>query len=181
MSNRFHFHNPQSLYFISSSIVNWIDLFMRKIYIDILLNTWRFAQKEKGLEIYGWCLMTSHFHMIARSKHIDIAKVFGEMKTFSSRSLKAAIKNEPGESRRDWLLEMMVTAGLRSSCNEAFQLWQHSNHPIEIRTRPMFFQKLDYMHYNPVKAGIVQNPEDYLLSSARDFYGKKGLIDLTQY
>ncbi|HEX5152617.1 MAG TPA: hypothetical protein VFW07_14300 [Parafilimonas sp.] len=42
----------------------------------------------------------------------------------------------------------------------------------------MAWQKLDYIHGNPVKAGFVEKPEDYLYSSARNYYGMKGLIDI---
>lgn len=73
---------------------------------------------------------------------------------------------------------MMARAGKRNSQNLNFQLWQQDNHPIELSDYKILHQKLDYIHYNPVVAGIVEKPEDYLYSSARDYYGLPGLIDI---
>ena len=73
---------------------------------------------------------------------------------------------------------MMQQAGLKNSNNKDWQLWQQDNHPIELMTAEMFHQKLNYIHFNPVVAGFVENEEDYLYSSARDFHDKKGLIEL---
>ena len=61
---------------------------------------------------------------------------------------------------------------------KTWQLWQQDNHPIELYDVKILHQKLDYIHYNPVVAGIVERPEDYLYSSARDYCGLPGLIDV---
>jgi putative transposase len=93
--------------------------------------------------------------------------------------LRKAIEEHPGESRREWIVWLMERAGMRNSNNNEWQLWQQHNKPIEIVNNDMFYQKLNYIHKNPVEAGFVENEEDYLFSSARDFYNKKGLIDLS--
>jgi len=58
------------------------------------------------------------------------------------------------------------------------QLWQQDNHPIELFDAKILHQKLDYLHNNPVEAGIVEKPEDYLYNSARNYYGLQGFIDI---
>jgi putative transposase len=73
----------------------------------------------------------------------------------------------------------MERAGKKNGNNVDWQFWQQHNMPIEILNNEMFHQKLSYIHQNPVEAGFVENEEDYLYSSARDFYGKKGLIELS--
>ena len=60
---------------------------------------------------------------------------------------------------------------------ECFREQQH-NKPLEILNAEMFYQKLEYIHMNPVEAGFVEKAEDYVYSSARDFYSRKGLIEL---
>ncbi|HRN73771.1 MAG TPA: transposase [Ginsengibacter sp.] len=179
MSRKYKFADNDKLYFISFAVVFWIDLFIRNEYREIMLESWRFCQKEKGLEIYGWCIMTNHVHMIVGSKDRAMDKIVGEMKSFTSRSLRKQIVENPRESRRVWMSEMMKRAGIENSNNNDWQLWQQHNKPIEIFNKKMFNQKLQYIHLNPVKAGFVENPEDYLYSSARDFYGKKGFIELS--
>lgn len=92
--------------------------------------------------------------------------------------IREAISEHPGESRREWMVWLMERAGMRNSNNNEWQLWQQHNKPIEILNMEMFYQKMEYVHRNPVEAGFVENEEDYLHSSARDFFDKKGLIDL---
>ena len=166
------------MYFISFTTVYWIDLFIRNEYKTILLESFRYCQTNKDLEIYGWCIMTSHVHMIIGSKGHPLDKIVGELKSFTSRSLRKAIAQHPEESRREWMTLMMEKAGTQNSNNHEWQLWQQHNKPIEILNPEMFHQKLNYIHRNPVEAGFVENEEDYLYSSARDFYEKKGLIEL---
>lgn len=73
---------------------------------------------------------------------------------------------------------MMTKAGIANSNNLGFQFWRQDNHPLELRDVNMAHQKLDYVHYNPVDAGIVEKPEDYLYSCAKDYYGGKGLLEI---
>lgn len=179
MSSKYKFNDPDKLYFVSFSIVYWIDLFIRNEYKDILLASWKFCVKEKGMELYAWCIMTSHVHMIIGSHADKLENIMRDMKRHTSKEIKEKIKNLPGESRRNWILWMMERAGKKNSNNIDFQLWQQDNHPVELTNDTITHQKLDYIHYNPVRAGFVEKPEDFLYSSARDYYGGKGLIDVT--
>ena len=101
-----------------------------------------------------------------------------DMKRHTSESLKATIQSNQQESRREWMLSMMEQAGRANSNNSNFQLWRQDNHPIELYDAKILHQKLDYIHNNPIEAGFVANPEDYLYSSARDYYGMRGLVDI---
>ena len=178
MSTKYKFNNPDELYFVSFALVYWIDLFIRNEYKDILLESWKYCQTNKGLEIYGWVIMTSHVHMIIGSKDHQMDAIMRDMKKYTSGILLKEIKNSPWESRRDWLLELMHRAAKNNCHNKNFQLWQQDNHPIELTTPKIMHQKLDYTHNNPVKAGFVEKPEDYLYSSARNYYGMRGLIEV---
>ena len=178
MSRKYKFGDNAKLYFISFAVVYWIDLFIRDDYKRIMIESWRYCQQEKDLEIYGWCIMTSHIHMIVGSKGRSLDKIIGEMKSYTSRTLRKAIAEHPGESHREWMTLMMEKAGTQNSNNHEWQLWQQHNKPFEILSQEMFFQKLNYIYKNPVEAGFVDREEDYLYSSARDFYDRKGLIDL---
>jgi hypothetical protein len=76
------------------------------------------------------------------------------------------------------MLWMMERAGKKNGNNNDFQFWQQHNHPIELNSNLLLQQKLNYVHLNPVEAGFVEHPEAYLYSSARDYAGDKGLLDL---
>ena len=178
MSTKYKFRDQDKLYFVSFSVVNWIDLFIRNEYKEIILESWKHCQINKGLEIYGWCIMSSHIHMIVGTHGEKLENIMRDMKKHTSTALKQVIQEHPAESRKEWMLWMMERAGKKNGQNEKFQLWQQDNHPIELFDQKILQQKIDYIHNNPVVAGIVEKPEDYLYSSARDYYGLKGLIDI---
>jgi REP element-mobilizing transposase RayT len=178
MSRKYKFHNPESLYFISFATVYWIDVFIRNEYKWVMLDSWEYCKKEKGLDIYAWIIMTNHIHMIVGSKTNKLENIIRDMKSFTSRKLRECISKNMKESRREWMLKMMKQAGTTNSNNRGFQLWQQNNNPIELYDNRIMEQKLDYLHNNPVVGGIVDEPEDYVFSSARDYAGKKGLIEI---
>lgn len=178
MSRKYKFRNPEGIYFISFATVFWIDVFIRRIYKDIILNSWKYCQQEKGLDIYAWIIMSSHVHMIIGSKENKLEDIVRDMKRHTSHELKTAIKENIQESRKEWMLWMMKKAGEKNNNNKDFQLWQQHNKPIELSTNSMIDQKLNYIHNNPVEEGIVDEPEDYIYSSARDYAGIKGDIDV---
>ncbi len=178
MSRKYKFHNPEGLYFISFATVYWIDVFIRNEYKKILIDSWKYCQKNKGLNLHAWIIMTSHVHMIISSRNNKLENIVRDMKSFTSSELKKAIKQNPQESRREWIIWMMERSGKKNSNNDNFQFWQQHNKPIELLNNEMLQQKLDYIHDNPIKEGIVFRPEDYVYSSARDYCGEKGLLDI---
>jgi putative transposase len=179
MSRKYKFGDSDKLYFISYAVVYWIDLFVRKQYMDIVVDSWKFCQKNKGLEIYAWVIMTSHVHLIIGSNNKKLEDIVRDTKKHTSEQLKKVIQDYGGESRKEWLLWMMKRAGQKNGNNSNWQLWQQHNKPIELLNSEMFYQKMEYIHRNPVEAGFVEKEQDWLYSSAGDFYGKNGLIELS--
>lgn len=178
MSRNYKFHNPESLYFVSFAVVNWLDVFTRNEYKDILIESLRFCQKTKGLEVIAWCIMSNHVHLIFRV--IDGNKpenVLGDFKRFTSKALVKAIQNNPKESRKEYLLETFKKSAEESSNVSNFQFWRHDNMPIELWSNAVIREKVIYIHQNPVKAGYVFRAEDYVYSSAIDYSGEKGILD----
>lgn len=179
MSTKYKFHNPQGIYFVSFSVINWIDLFVRNEYRDIMLDSWRYCCKNKGMDLYAWVIMTSHIHMIMGASKDNPETIMRDMKRWTSIRLKQAIQSNPKESRKDWMLQQMEEAGRQNSNNVNYQLWRQDNHPIELYTQEVTLQKLEYIHNNPVEAGFTDVAENYLYSSARNYYGNsKGLIEI---
>ena len=176
MSNKYKFYEKEDLYFVTFSVVNWIDVFTRNIYKEVLLDSWEYCRKEKGLIIYAWCIMTNHIHMIISSQKNELSDIMRDMKSFTSTRLRKDISENPEESGKTWMLSLMNQKGLENKNNSDFQFWQQDNHPILLDTNYLIDQKLNYIHDNPVKAGFVENQEDYLYSSARDYCGINGLV-----
>jgi putative transposase len=178
MSRKYKFRDQSKLYFVSFATVYWIDLFVRPTYVEILLSSLGLCQKEKGLEIYAWCIMTSHLHLIIGTKDKPMQDILRDFKSFTSRKLKEEISNHPGESRKEWMTWMMQRAGHKNGNNKGWQLWQQHNKPIELSSNNIMDQKLDYVHMNPVVAGFVNEPEHWKYSSAIDYAGGKGLLNI---
>ncbi len=179
MSRNYKFKNPEGVYFVSFAVVEWIDVFIRNEYKDLLLESLRYCQKEKGMEIYAWCVMTNHVHLIFSSiKEEKPELILGSFKRFTSKAIVAAIKENPQESRKEWLLKQFEKAGNKSSNVKQYQLWRHDNKPIELWSNKVIDEKLNYIHYNPVEEGLVFRPEHYVYSSAIDYAGEKGLLDI---
>jgi REP element-mobilizing transposase RayT len=177
MSRNYKFHNPDGVYFISFAVVEWLDVFTRNEYKDIVLNSLRYCQQEKGMEIFAWCIMTSHIHLIFRSAGEQKPELLiGDFKRFTSKAIVKAIIENPKESRKDFLLDQFRKAGISTSNVNQYQFWRHDNHPIELWSNKVIDEKIDYVHKNPVEAGLVFRAEDYIYSSAVDYSGEKGLL-----
>ncbi len=178
MTSKYKINDPDGIYFITFATVGWIDVFTRKDYKDIVVNSLQFCQEEKGLIIYSWCIMSNHVHLIVRSSVGDLSGTIRDLKSFTSKQILKSISAHPKESRREWMLELFKKYGAKNSNNKTFQFWQQDNHPKELITNHFKDQKCDYIHQNPVKAGIVANAEDYLYSSARSYAGLDALLDI---
>lgn len=110
MSRNYKFHNPQGVYFVSFAVVEWVDVFTRNEYKDIIVESIDFCQKNKGLEIFAWCVMTNHVHLIIRAKAGCVLQdILRDFKKFTSKKIINAIKENPQESRREWLLDKFIT------------------------------------------------------------------------
>lgn len=170
MSRTYKFANPEGLYYITFAVVNWINVFTRRKYKDILIESLYYCRKEKGLELYGYVIMTNHVHLIARAKEgKELSAIIRDFKKYTSKQVLKAIEENPQESRKEWMLRMFKKHGEYNSNNKTYQFWKQDNHPIELYKPETIQQKLDYIHNNPVEEGIVTSPEDYLYSSARNY------------
>ena len=122
--------------------------------------------------------MSNHVHLIIGATGMKMEDVLRDLKRVSSRRIIKAIGNNPEESRKQWMLCLMEEAGKKNSNNSKFQFWQQDNHPIELSNIAMMEQKLEYIHKNPVKAGITDDEFSYSYSSARDYSGIQGLLEI---
>lgn len=179
MSRKYKVRDNTRLHFVTFATVYWIDIFTRAEYKNIVLDSLLYCQKNKGLDIYAWCIMTNHVHLIIGTESsLPLHGIIRDFKAFTSRRLREAIEENPQESRKKWLQWIMTNAGRRNSNNDSWQLWQQDYHPIELFTYPVIKQKLDYIHQNPVEAGFVFQSEDWQYSSAGDYAGLKGFLDI---
>jgi putative transposase len=178
MSRKYKFHNKEGLYFVSFAVVYWIDVFVREDCFRIVVDSLDYCRKNLGLEIYCWCIMSSHIHLIIRAKENNPEVLIGRFKEHTSKQLQKFIESNSQESRKEWILWMMEKAGLKGSNVKKRQLWQHNNKPIELWSSDVIDQKVDYIHNNPVQAGFVVEPWHWKYSSAIDYSGGMGVLEM---
>ncbi len=179
MSTKYKFIDNNGIYFVSFATVSWVDVFTRLTYMEIFIESVRYCQQNKGLKLHAWCLMSNHAHLVfSRSGQYSHSDILRDLKKFTSKNLIEAIENNPSESRKEWMLNIFRSAGQNKNNNKDFQFWQQDNHPIELFSPAVTFQKIDYVHNNPIVAGIVSEPDHYLYSSARDYLGINGVLDV---
>lgn len=172
MGFEYRFKNQYGLYFITCTVHQWVDVFTRRTYIDILLDSLRFCQKEKGLKIYAWVVMTNHIHLIISSDQEELSNIIRDFKKFTASRIFKAIETNEKESRKRWMLWLLKK-------DNGIWFWEAGYHTKEIISQSFCDNKVEYIHMNPVKAGIVEKEEEYILSSCGDFYGtRKGLLEL---
>jgi len=176
MSRNYKFLNPEGLYFVSFATVFWIDVFVRRLYFECLVKNLNYCVANKGMELYAWCIMPSHIHLVFRSTIQKPEELLRDFKSYTSKELIGLIADNIQESRREWLLNSFKKAAAANSNNAQNQLWQQHNKPIELWSAAVIQQKIDYIHNNPVEAGFVENDYEYLHSSARDYCGLPGLV-----
>jgi REP element-mobilizing transposase RayT len=167
--------NEEGLYYLTFATVEWLDVFTRKHYKDIVVDSINYCQREKGLELFSWVLMHNHMHMIVKAKEgFKLSEIIRDFKKFTAQRIIKAIQKKP-ESRIDWLLGEMLKAGEANSKKQSYQLWRNDNHPIELSSNEVIKQKADYIQNNPVLEGIVARAADYLYSSAKNYEGEEVL------
>ncbi len=171
--------DQQGIYFITFAVVEWVDVFTRKEYANIIIESLRYCIQHKGLKLHAWCIMSNHVHLIISSETNNLSDILRDFKKFTSKAIIEAIQNSKEESRKNWMLWIFKKAGERNSRNNDYQFWRQDHHPVQLETTTFSLDKLNYLHSNPVKAGVVEKAEDYLLSSAKDYYfGTTGALPL---
>jgi REP element-mobilizing transposase RayT len=180
MSTGYQIKEQEALHYLTIQIVKWIDVFTRKAYRDIVIDSLRFCQEKKGLEIYAYVIMSNHIHLLVRSNIGRLSDTIREFKSFTAKQILQAVQSN-SESRRDWMLNLFEFSAKQHKRNEQYQLWTHENHAEQIYSEAFVRQKIAYIHENPVRAGIVCHSEDYLYSSARNYAGLDSqLIDIVE-
>ncbi|MGB8352625.1 MAG: transposase [Chthoniobacteraceae bacterium] len=149
---------------MTATIVEWLPVFTTGAYCDILVRSLEYCRAHKGLKIYAWVILDNHFHAILAAP--DLAGVLRDLKSFTAGLLIKQLKEE----RREWLLNQLRYYSAPREDGE-YQVWQEGSHPQVVPSDGIMRQKLEYLHNNPVKRGMVGAPEHWRYSSAYDGLG----------
>ena len=179
--DKYYISDQHGCYFVTFTVIHWIDIFSRRNYRDIIIESLNFCIAKKGLIVYSWVIMSNHIHLIitTKNKTIKISNLICDFKKHTSKEIVKKIKII-NESRREWLLNAMGKEATRIGRAPNFKLWRDDNHAILIDGKIVdIIGKLNYIHENPVRNGIVENDWEYIYSSAKDYQiNKKGLVNI---
>jgi REP element-mobilizing transposase RayT len=144
-------------------------MFLRKKRRYILIDSLKYCQKERGLEIYAYCIMSSHIHLLCKGSESEtLASIIRDFKKFTSKKIIQTIIEFP-ESRREWLLAYFKEACAHLKRTQQYKVWQDGYHAEHVYSNKFIKQKLNYIHQNPVVHKIVSAAEDYVFSSAKNY------------
>lgn len=178
MGISFQVRDQFACYFLTFQVVGWVDIFSRKSYRDIVLEAMNYCRVNRSLTIYSYVIMTNHVHVIWQSKKGDLSGIIRDFKKHVSKEVIKEFRTSGEESRKSWLEIVFRYHAKYNKRVEEVQLWTHDNHAVELTSNEIFDQRLNYIHMNPVKAGWVERPEEYLYCSAVNYYKGKGLIEV---
>lgn len=177
MKEGYIIREQEKAHFITATVVDWIDVFTRKNYRDCSIDCLDFCIKNKGMTVYGYVIMSNHIHLIIHSKDGKLSDLIRDFKKFTAKTILEKIQAET-ESRRNWMLERFKIATESHSRNKNYQFWQYGNHAEEIYSEKFMWSKLDYIHLNPVRAGLIVKASDYIYSSASNYANGEGILTI---
>jgi putative transposase len=177
MSSKYKVGEDATPHFVTFTVVGWIDVFSRELYKEILVSSLTYCIESKGMILHAWVIMTNHVHLIISSQTNKIEYIVRDMKKYTSKQIIKAIQENSTESRKEWMLNIFGYTGRHNNSNKDFQFWRQDYHPVELSSTERLKQRIDYLHENPVRSGLVWEPWHYKFSSAIDYYTKEpGLI-----
>ncbi|NGP86967.1 REP-associated tyrosine transposase [Fodinibius halophilus] len=167
-------YETQYPYFITISIVDWLPVFSITDAAEIILESLAFHQNKRGLTLYAYVIMENHMHLIAQSDQLQ--KNIRTFKSYTARRIIDFLKKEG----HGFYLSKLKENKLSHHRDCEYQFWQEGYHPKQIMDDAMMQQKMEYIHYNPVKRGYVTKPEYWRYSSAQNYVLSEGLISITK-
>ena len=179
-SENYRVENQNAVYFLTFTVTDWVDVFTRLNYRSIIVESLDYCRKNKGFKLYAWCLMTNHIHLVCSvDQPFRMTDFIRDFKQFTAKKVLHDIETLP-ESRRDWMLYRFEFAGKFDNRIEKYRFWQDKSHPVELPTNEMIDQRINYIHQNPVRSGLVARDEDYLYSSARNYAGLSNVLEIDE-
>jgi len=177
MSNNYAIKEQSEVYYVTFTVVDWLDVFIKKRYFDIIVESLKYCRENKGLNVHAYVIMTNHFHAILSSKQNTLAVTVRDFKSFTAKAMIRALQND-NSTREAWILKRLMANAGKNQRDYKHQFWMSRNH-AKIYLYPKFtLQKLNYIHDNPVRAGYVLKQEHWIYSSASNYLNNEGIMEI---
>jgi REP element-mobilizing transposase RayT len=167
-TERYKFVDTSYPYFITESILEWYPLFAKPEVVEIVLNSLRYMQKE-GMNLYAYVIMENHMHLVAQSPNLD--DQVQRFKSFTARTILDYLETVNYGQLRQFRF-------LKNTSGSTHKIWNAGSHPVMIQNEDIMAQKVEYIHANPVRRGYVDKATDWRYSSARNYAGMAGLLEV---
>lgn len=170
---RYRIYDPSAPHFLTATTVHWLPLFSRPEHAFVVLQSLRFLHEADAWTLYAYVLMEHHLHWIAQAN--DLVRTVQRFKSYTARRIIDTLQ----QRKARWMLGQLAHARPNRKTDQHYQVWQEGHQPKQIRGGAMLWQKIDYIHQNPVKRGYVDDPTHWRYSSARDYTGTPGLVPVS--
>jgi len=172
MRSRYKINETGQIYFITCTIIEWIPVFTRKPSIGILIDSLAFCRLNKGLKIFAYVILDNHLHLLLSGD--NLSNTIKDLKRHTARE----IINLAQKEEKSWLLNQFKYYKRKHKSDSDYQVWQEGFHPQQIISEEMLRQKIEYIHHNPVRIGLVEKAEDWLYCSARNYLDFESVIEI---
>ena len=172
---RYKIYEPTHPHFVTCTILHWLPIFTRQESVDIILNSLKFLQKQDNLRLHAYVILENHLHIVLRSD--DLRKSMESFKKFTAREILNLLRRENATT----ILDQLAFYKKAHRKEKSFQVWEEGYQPKLIQSEAMLKMKIDYIHYNPVKRGYVDKAIHWRYSSARNYEGGYGLIEIDRF
>jgi len=169
---RYKIYEPTHPHFVTCTILHWLPIFTRKESVQIVIDTLKYLQQKDNLRLHAFVILENHLHMIVSSK--DLHKSMQSFKQWTAKEILKLLKEEKATT----ILEQLAFYKKAHRKDKTYQVWEEGYQPKLIQSEKMLVQKINYIHNNPVKRGYVAKSEHWLYSSAINYMGNCGLIEI---
>lgn len=170
--SRYKIHEPLVPHFLTCTVLHWIPLFTRTESVQIVIDSLKYLQEHDNLKLYAYVILENHLHLIAASD--DIAHSMHKFKAFTAKKIVELLRERNAQT----ILDQLAFYKKAHKTKTAFQIWQEGIQPKMIQSEQMMRERIDYIHLNPVKRGYVDEAAHWRYSSARNYTGSLGLIEI---
>jgi len=164
MRTRYKITEKEGIYFATSTIVEWMPVFTSQKYCDIIIESMKYCKVHKGLKLYAYVIMDNHIHLVAKAP--ELSATLASFKKFTAKEIIDRLKH----ANKQWLLGQLAFYKKKYKTESDYQVWQEGSPPQLMLNEEILRQKIEYIHGNPVRRGMVDSPEDWWYSSYRNYH-----------
>jgi len=175
------YHIPGHLYFVTTTVIGRKEILSNTPIAKIILQSLDFLRKDGRIKLFSYVIMPDHLHLVIlpleyKGRNQTISDLMRDFKKFTSKRIIEKLK----EHKREALLSFFSRSA-KAYRGQMYKVWEEGFFDENIYTQDFLNQKIQYIHHNPVKKGLVKEPEDYPFSSAKNFISKgKSFLEIDE-